>query len=159
MRQGGGKQKGGRYEREISVALSQWITGGARDDVFWRSAMSGGRATVRGTDVRQAGDICAVAPEGHVLCDRYFIECKCVSKLGLDQAIIKGTGPLMNYWRKAENQATLHNKKPILIAKQNGWPSLIIHHNDFGLKPYVEVEFCVNFLNDLLATPVKKALR
>jgi len=39
--------KGGGYEREISRTLSLWWTGGARDDVFWRTYGSGGRATTR----------------------------------------------------------------------------------------------------------------
>ena len=43
----GKSQKGGAWEREFSKYLSLWITEGERDDVFWRSSQSGGRATQR----------------------------------------------------------------------------------------------------------------
>src|SRR4051794_4734956 len=108
MKKGGGKGKGSSYERYVCKVLSLWITNGEREDVFWRSAMSGGRATVqhrRGVSVRQSGDICAVAPEGHVLTDTLYIECKHVKKLGLDSFLIKGTGPLANFWDKAQKEA------------------------------------------------------
>jgi hypothetical protein len=39
--------KGGNFEREIAVTLSSWWTNGTNQEVFWRSAGSGGRATRR----------------------------------------------------------------------------------------------------------------
>lgn len=39
--------KGGPFEREICKTLSLWWTKQERDDVFWRSSQSGGRATMR----------------------------------------------------------------------------------------------------------------
>lgn len=47
-RGGHGKRKGGAFERLIASKLSEWWTNGKHDDYFWRSAGSGGRATVRG---------------------------------------------------------------------------------------------------------------
>lgn len=47
MKRGGGSQKGADFERTICKQLSQWWTNGERDDVFWRTAGSGGRATNR----------------------------------------------------------------------------------------------------------------
>lgn len=44
----GKKSKGSDFERAVSKQLSLWWTNGERDDVFWRSSQSGGRATVRG---------------------------------------------------------------------------------------------------------------
>ena len=44
---GYGKQKGGEYERTVCKKLSLWVSNGTRDDIFWRSAMSGGRATLQ----------------------------------------------------------------------------------------------------------------
>lgn len=126
-----GKSKGATYERHIAKLLSLWVTNGEREDVYWRSAMSGGRATVRNRnsdkiEVRQAGDICSVAPEGHVLTDAYYLELKHVKKLSLDQFIIKDTGPLANFWKVAKREAKKHKKLPIIIARQNGWPDLVI---------------------------------
>lgn len=92
--------------------------------------MSGGRATVGargGKDLRrQAGDISAVAPEGHVLTNVYFIECKHVKHLGLDSFLLKGTGELAAYWSKAWKEARLHHKVPLLIAKQNLLPTIVL---------------------------------
>jgi len=39
--------KGGQFERDFSRQLSLWWTKGERDDCFWRTSNSGGRATVR----------------------------------------------------------------------------------------------------------------
>ncbi len=138
MRPGGGKQKGAQFEREICKRLSLWVSDGEREDVFWRSAMSGGRATVqhrKGVDVRQGGDICAVAPEGHILCDEFFIECKYVKDLGFGTFIVNGTGKLRDFWLKCLEESARHKKSPMLIAKQNGWPTIVIIKHNLSLGP------------------------
>lgn len=72
--------KGGAFEREMCVRLSKWWTGGARDDIFWRSATSGGRATIRArmgkSTFGQHGDIQAVDPIGQPLTKLCTIEMK-----------------------------------------------------------------------------------
>jgi hypothetical protein len=72
--------KGSSYEREICKRLSLWWTDGKREDVFWRSAASGGRAKVRGRQGKQThgqhGDICATDPIGQPLIDLFTIEIK-----------------------------------------------------------------------------------
>lgn len=118
------KQKGGGYEREICVALSKWITNGQKIDCLWRSAMSGGRATVKRGQVRQAGDICAVAPEGHALTDSFYIECKSYKDLSLD-CLVKGKGTLIDFWNTAVTEAVYYKKLPMLIYKQNRAPSVV----------------------------------
>jgi hypothetical protein len=40
-------KKGPKYERRFCKDLSLWWTNGKRDDIFWRTASSGARATVR----------------------------------------------------------------------------------------------------------------
>jgi hypothetical protein len=124
MRSGGGKNKGSSFEREICVALSLWLTAGKREDCFWRSAMSGGRATVRKGAVRQAGDICAVAPEGHVLTDKLYMECKHLKNITLD-SLIKGKGDLINIWKTTEIEAAKYGKIPTLVFRQNRWPTVM----------------------------------
>lgn len=129
MKPGRGKAKGSLFEREVCKRLSLWITHGEKEDCLWRSAMSGGRATVahrKGKIVRQAGDICAVSPEGHAFTDKWYLECKHVKNLGLDQFLVKGTGPLAKFWAKCKDEAEIHNREPVIIAKQNGWPILWI---------------------------------
>lgn len=129
MRKGGGKSKGSSFERKICTRLSLWVTHGKRKDVFWRSSMSGGRATViraRGGENRQGGDICAVAPEGHVLTDRFFFECKHVRNVNLEAFILANKGPIARWWKQACKQAAEHRREPVLIAKGNHMPILVI---------------------------------
>ncbi len=72
--------KGASFERDISRQLSLWWTHGERDDVFWRSSMSGGRATVRAKKGQktayQNGDITATDPIGSPLIENVVIELK-----------------------------------------------------------------------------------
>lgn len=73
-------KKGSSFEREICKRLSRWWTYDSRDDVFWRSSMSGGRATMRyRRGLRTAGadgDICALDPIGSPLLSLFTIELK-----------------------------------------------------------------------------------
>lgn len=72
------KGKGSAFEREICKKLSLWWTDGGRDDVFWRTASSGGRATARGrkSTFGQHGDVQATDPIGQPLMDLCTIEIK-----------------------------------------------------------------------------------
>lgn len=71
--------KGGALEREICKKLSDWWKPG-RDDIFWRSSTSGGRATFRRKQGRntygQHGDVAATDPIGEPLLDVATIEIK-----------------------------------------------------------------------------------
>ena len=129
MRAGGSKQKGADYERLICNKLSLWVSRGVSRDLFWRSAMSGGRATIgrrRGIELnRQAGDVCAIAPEGHALTSQFYVECKFYHNLGLGNFIL-AAGPLYEFWMQTADNARHHDRYPMLIAKQNYWPSLIL---------------------------------
>lgn len=70
--------KGATFERFICPLLSQWWAG--RDDIFWRSAGSGARATVRGRKGKetsgQHSDMAAIDPIGAPLLDAFTIEMK-----------------------------------------------------------------------------------
>ena len=76
----GGKSKGGNFERVICKQLSMWWTEGERNDVFWRTSNSGGRATVRRRGGKstfgQYGDIQATDPIGQPLIDACSLELK-----------------------------------------------------------------------------------
>ena len=124
MRAGGGKAKGADFERSVCQQLSLWVSKGENVDLYWRSAMSGGRATVQKGKVRQAGDITAVAPEGHILTDQFFIECKSYKNLSLD-CLIKGKGVLIDFWQIAIKESAKYNRIPLLIFKQNRWPTIV----------------------------------
>ncbi len=72
--------KGSGFEREICKQLSLWWTCNERDDVFWRTAGSGARATVRKktnqSTFGQYGDVQATDPIGQNLLDVCTIELK-----------------------------------------------------------------------------------
>lgn len=129
-KRGRGKPKGSAFERQICKKLSLWVTHGKREDVFWRSAMSGGRATIaaaKGKDLRrQAGDITAVAPEGHALTDKFFVETKHYTDLAIGSFFVKGKGILAKFWVKACKEAARYEKQPLMIVRQNNMPILVI---------------------------------
>jgi len=141
MKSGGGKQKGSAFEREMCKKLSLWISDGKSDDLFWRSAMSGGRATVRRKKGRTTasghGDITAVTPYGNILTDHFVIECKHYKDLGWS-AFIYGKGFVWDTWRKLVSNCEICNKEPFLILKQNTKPVIVAfrHPTISRLKDY-----------------------
>jgi hypothetical protein len=72
--------KGGEYERDICKYLSMWVTRQMRDDIFWRTAGSGARATARMkknmTTADSAGDMMAIAKYGKPYTDQAIWEFK-----------------------------------------------------------------------------------
>lgn len=72
--------KGRRFEIWLAGELSKWWTGGARDDIFWHTGDSGGRATKRTAKGKGTaglyGDIKATDPLGFDLMKIFTIECK-----------------------------------------------------------------------------------
>lgn len=130
MRPGGGKPKGSAYEREVCTALSLWLSLGARKDLFWRSAMSGGRSTVgkkRGDTLSsQVGDISAVDPMGEWLLRHVVVECKAYNDLQIPSFILAETGLLSEFWTKLRRQAREFRRHPMLVARQDGRPPFIV---------------------------------
>jgi hypothetical protein len=129
MRAGGGKSKGSSFERLICNELSKWISKGERDDLFWRSAMSGGRATVgRKKGIKrdaQAGDISAIDAEGNCLTNLFSIECKSYASLVIDTLVFPKKGGMVSFWKQCRTDAEAAMKQPMLIAKQNKFQTLI----------------------------------
>lgn len=72
--------KGSVFEREICKALGRWWTDGERDDIFWRTAGSGARATCRfrkgQSTAGQYGDVSAIDSIGEPLLQVFSIELK-----------------------------------------------------------------------------------
>jgi hypothetical protein len=130
MRGGGGHEKGSKFERAICKRLSLWLSQGERDDLFWRSAMSGGRATLQIrrdlVNKAQSGDLTAISQEAYEFAERTFFECKHYRDLGFARGFICQTGTVWNFWQKACNEAERHIKTPVLIARQNLYPIVAI---------------------------------
>jgi hypothetical protein len=130
VRPGGGNPKGGAYEREVCRRLSLWVSNGASTDLFWRSAMSGGRATVQlragKVNVRQSGDICAIDPLGYPFVEANFVEVKHYKDLAIARGFVCQTGTLIDFWRHAKREAAKYGKHPLLVARQNLYPTMAI---------------------------------
>lgn len=135
---GGGKRKGAAFEREICKKLSLWISKGERTDIFWRSAMSGGRATVQFKkgikNKTQACDISAIDPLGEKLLKDYIIECKHYKNLNLENLIYNTSKEgLLEFWNETWKKAVDLGKLPIVIARQNNKKDIICLNYDIGL--------------------------
>jgi hypothetical protein len=137
-RRGSGKNKGSEFERRVCRALSLWISRGRDQDLFWRSTTSGARATsVKDRKLAHvAGDISAYKEKGFVLTKDYFIECKSYTNLQYAQFCAQEQSVLGKFWAVAQRQAISFNRAPLLIAKQNRCPVMILmqpnHWRRFG---------------------------
>lgn len=80
MRKGGSKPKGGAAEREVARLLSLWWTDGETDDIFYLTAGSGARQTVRRKQQKEtansAGDLSYLDVSGKLLIDHFLFEIK-----------------------------------------------------------------------------------
>jgi hypothetical protein len=72
--------KGNEFERSICKAMSYWFSYDERDDLFWRTSQSGGRATTRRKKGLQtagaAADMMATHPLGKPLIQACLFEMK-----------------------------------------------------------------------------------
>lgn len=72
--------KGPSFERWFCDRLSAWWSGSPDASVFWRTANSGGRATVRGRKGKKTGnhhgDVCAIDPSGNDFLKVFCVELK-----------------------------------------------------------------------------------
>lgn len=129
MKKGGGKAKGAQFERDVCKDLSKWISGGKRDDLLWRSAMSGGRATIGLKEgisrSAQSGDISAIAAEALDFIEQYSIECKFVKDLNIQGLVYSTQSGIIRHWGQTCCDANSSDKLPLLIAKQNHKPPLV----------------------------------
>lgn len=146
MRSGGGKQKGASFERDVCRRLSLWVSNNKQEDVFWRSAMSGGRATVghaKGKRMAaQAGDISCIHHTGSKFADLFTIECKFYRDLNYT-GLITGKGHLVEFWHEAMLQGRRYSKHPMLIAKQNQYPPVVCLDKAGYLKLGLEGKACL----------------
>lgn len=133
MRAGGGHAKGAQFERQVCKELSLWITNGEREDIFWRSAMSGGKATRMKAAGKIAssmsGDIIATNSIGELLLKDFMVECKFYKNLNLNGLLLDLETGINGFWKVALREAKAHGKIPLLIAKQNQFPVLVLTTN------------------------------
>lgn len=129
--------KGGPFERHVCGLLSRWWTAGVRDDVFWRTPNSGGRATVRRSKGKasrnQEGDVCALDTGGEPLVRCFHLELK-RGYSGEDvQKLLDGKrdgtrrpGVLAGWVMKAVEQARAHGARHwAVIWRRDGKDAVI----------------------------------
>jgi|GEM_PF-1853170 len=143
-----GKRKGNNYERDISKALSLWVSLGSRDDIFWRSQNSGARHTTRNkkhmTLEGQSGDIAATCSgPSEAFIKIFCVEIKRYKDINLWGIIKQTKKGILTFWKQAESKAKEVNKVPVLIVKEDFKPALLISVKDlnfllnkcYGLEP------------------------
>lgn len=130
MKAGGSKAKGSSFERDVCKKLSLWASSGLREDLYWRSSMSGGRSTIQAKkgkqNLTQAGDISSIDRVGAEFIEQFCVECKHYKVLDLIPGIIHNRGALYGFWKRLIKDAAGAKKLPILIAKQNRLPALVL---------------------------------
>lgn len=129
------KAKGSEFERKVCKSLSLWISDDERDDLFWRSAMSGGRASVKfkkgENNKTQIGDISAIDPLGAKLTNKFVVECKCYQDIKLYSMLygMPRNNSLLGFWNELVDISYANKKLPILIFKENGKQEMICLDN------------------------------
>jgi hypothetical protein len=115
--------KGSQYERDTCTQLSLWWSENKNDSIFWRTSMSGGRATTRAKQGKKTafayGDVTFTDPIGKPFISKCLLELK--RGYTKDISILdfldknKGEPLLLKWWNKAEKERRLANRKYILI--------------------------------------------
>lgn len=120
------KAKGSSFERDICKKLSLWWTHGQRDDIFWRSAGSGARATnahrMGGYVSNAEGDISYSDSIGKPFIDFFCVELKAgysnwsvMDLLETNQKVTQ----FEKFWEQVSESA-LHCKAfPLLIYRKD----------------------------------------
>jgi hypothetical protein len=125
------KQKGAQFERDVCRVFSLWVSKGQREDCFWRSAMSGGRATLKARKgladkaQSQCGDLSSIHPLGELLLRIFLVECKFYKNFELQLVAFGKRGKMLPIWEKVKKEAKTFKRLPLLVAKQNAQPTLI----------------------------------
>ncbi len=135
--------KGSSYEREVCKRLSLWWTQDEdppRDDVFWRTSQSGGRATSRakkGSKTKNShGDVCAIDPVGQPLLDLITIEVKRgYSSSSIQDLLDKGPKAAKQTYEKWIEKAVQDHKQAgsfswMIIVKRDKRDPLVILPNE-----------------------------
>ncbi len=122
--------KGGSYEREVCKRLSLWWTHQERDDVFWRSAGSGGRAKVRGrrgvSTYGSDGDIGLLDPIGKPFIDLIMMEIKRgYPHYTLDDILDRAAKSKRQRWEEFHQQVI----ESWIISKRWTWMLLVKRDN------------------------------
>jgi len=117
--------KGSAFERKVCSQLSLWWSDGEDDDIFYRTAGSGARATARSKRGKKTensyGDVGYTKPEGKPLIDLLLLELKRgyttqISALDFVDQLVKRKPPILKqWWDKAEAERKEAGRKYTVI--------------------------------------------
>jgi hypothetical protein len=159
--------KGSQFERDIARALSNWWTLGQRDDIFWRSAMSGGMATTRrkqGKAIKtHIGDLVAVDPIGAPLIESTIIELKRGYKNWCLLDVLDSNKPKTTVFNKFLEQVELECQAAkltmfLLICRRDRREPVVISPAKFSANSIGYKDIHVSKLANLLALPIQEYL-
>ena len=136
---GYGGKKGAAYERMIAVMFSLWISEGTREDLLWRTAMSGGRATVKRQRGRkadaQAGDLGSIDPMADWFTSTFLLELKRYHSFDWHRDVADPTSATSQKATKRPLEIFLHTVQeakvagrvaPMVILRGDRCPDLIM---------------------------------
>lgn len=128
MKKGGGKGKGGGFERDIAKKISLWWSNNESKDLCWRSASSGGRATQSKTKNKAYhGDLTAIDDSIKLLFNRFSFELKFYKNFCIEDIIHHGIdNVVLKWWKQCLRSAGLSKRQPILIIKRNNRKELLL---------------------------------
>jgi len=142
LKAGMGSNKGSSFEREWCKKLSLWVSDGKKDDVFWRTAGSGARATSRKKQGKctcnSEGDMGCLDPEYSWFLDFFLVEMKRgYPDWRLDHFLQKKPpkGGLIDVWNRLAKDARAAEKSPLLIFKQDRRDVLFFHQESYLIHP------------------------
>ena len=123
-----GAGKGAQFERVLCRQLSTWWSDGRRDDLFWRSSQSGGRATRRTKRGKKTagsyGDIMSMGLDASLLTTFVTIELKCGYNTSTIHDLIDGAESSKQQYSKWIEQAEEASHEAM---SQHWW---LIHKRD-----------------------------
>jgi hypothetical protein len=132
------KAKGSSFERLVCSRLSLWISTGQRSNIFSRNVLSGGAFTVasgKGHEVNLPGDIAASHPLAFEFLSLFCVEAKHRKGLFLDAYLWDPAGKnfMARVYEHAANQAASVGLQPMVIARQNYSPTIVLMPCKIGM--------------------------
>jgi len=143
MKKGGGSLKGGAFERQTAKTLSLWLSNGSDKDLLWRTASSGGRAST-GKATTGFGDlgIDKDHPDARRFLKLFCVECKNYKTVSITKAFFNEKNDLWKWWDQAVTQAKGAGCCPMLIAKGDRQPTLLILPTELTYL-ITKIKFCM----------------
>lgn len=143
MRPGGGKPKGGGYERTVGERISLWLSNGEHRHLLCRTVGSGAQFTNLARKkilAGNAGDLMAQDPLAFAFCDRYIVECKFWKDLELIK-FLRYKGELFDALLKVMRESEEVGKEWWLVVKQNNRRDIVFMSSLTGARYFRELDW------------------